>query len=152
MAEEQEETPKKSKKKLFIGVGGVAVLAVGYFMFMGGGGEEADETAATTTTVVVEGPVIEADQMTINLADEDPRYARLKFAVVLPMGGDGAAVGERFPILKDAVLDVVVSYTAEDMRSPDILDTLRNEFTDKALDVWPDGEVLRVLITELLIQ
>ena len=151
MAEEQADTPKKSKKKLFMAVGGVAVLAVGYFMFMGGGGE-ADETAATTTTVVLDGPVIEAEQMTINLADEDPRYARLKFAVVLPAGGDAAAVGEKFPMLKDAVLDVVVGYTAEDMRSADILDTLRSEFTDKAGDVWPDGEVLRVLITELLVQ
>jgi flagellar FliL protein len=152
MAEETAEAPKKSKKKLFIIIGGgVAVLAVGYFLFMGGGGA-ADETAATTTTTVVEGPVIEAEQMTINLADADPRYARLKFAVVLPMGGDAAAVGERFPILKDAVLDVVVGYTADDMRSPDILDTLRDEFTAKALDVWPDGDVLRVLITELLVQ
>jgi flagellar basal body-associated protein FliL len=137
--------------KIFAPVGGVLLLAVGYFVFLGGGGE-ADDAAAPTTTVVVDGPVIEAEQMTINLADEDPRYARLKFAVVLPEGGDAAAVGERFPMLKDAVLDVVVRYTAEDMRSADILETLRGEFSAKARNVWPDGEVLRVLITELLVQ
>ena len=152
MAEEAATEEKKSKKKLFMIIGGVAVLGVGYFMFMGGGGEPVDENAAPTTTVIVEGAVIEAEQMTVNLADEDPRYARLKFAVVLPEGGDAAAVGERFPMLKDAVLDVVNGYTVADMREPDILDTLREEFTGKALEVWPDGDVLRVLITELLIQ
>lgn len=152
MAEETEEVvEKKSKMKIIAPVGGVLLLAIAYFVFFAGGGDEADE-AAVTTTVVVEGPVIEADQMTINLADEDPRYARLRFAVVLPLNADGAAVGDRFPILKDAVLDVVNGYTTDDLRAPDILDTLRSEFTAAAHDVWPDGEVIRVLITELLVQ
>lgn len=152
MAEEEVAPKKKSKMKIIAPIGAVALLAVVYFVFMGGGGEAEEEAGVTTTTVVVEGPVIEAEQMTINLADDDARYARLKFAVVLPLGGDGAAVGERFPILKDSVLDVVIAYTADDLRQPGILDTLRGEFTDKAMEVWPDGEVIRVLITELLIQ
>ena len=151
MAEEQATPKKKSKMKILAPVGGVVLLAVGYFVFMGGG-DEVDPEAASTTTMVAEGAVIEAEQMTINLADEEPRYARLKFAVVLPEGGDAAAVGDRFPILKDAVLDVVAGYTAADMRQPEILDTLRSEFSAKAEEVWTDGEVLRVLITELLIQ
>lgn len=151
MAEEEAAVEKKSKMKIIAPIGGVLLLAVVYFVFLGGGGEAEDE-AAVTTTIVVEGPVIEAEQMTINLADDDPRYARLKFAVVLPMGGDAAAVGERFPILKDSVLDVVIRYTADDLRQPDILDTLRGQFTAKAMEVWPDGEVIRVLITELLVQ
>jgi len=152
MAEQDTAAPKKkSKLKIIVPIGVVLLLAVVYFVFLSGGGEPVDE-AAVTTTVVVEGPVIEADQMTINLADVDARYARIKFAVVLPLGGDGAAVGERFPILKDAVLDVVVGYTSSDLRQPGILDTLRGEFTEKAQEVWPDGEVVRVLITELLIQ
>lgn len=153
MADEEtgEVVEKKSKMKIIAPIGGIVLLAVAYFVFFAGGGEEADEASATTTTIA-EGPVIEADQMTINLADEDPRYARLRFAVVLPLDGDGAAVGERFPILKDAVLDVVNTYTTSDLRAPDILDTLRSEFTAAAHEVWPDGEVIRVLITELLVQ
>jgi len=153
MADEEtdEAVEKKSKMKIIAPIGGVLVLAVIYFVFFSGGGEAEDE-AAVTTTIVAEGPVIEADQMTINLADDDPRYARIRFAVVLPLDGDGAAVGERFPILKDAVLDVVNAYTTADMKEPDILDTLRSEFTAAAHEVWPDGEVIRVLITELLIQ
>lgn len=151
-AEEQAQAPKKSKKKLImIVVVGVLVLGGGAFMFLGGGGGE-PEAAVTTTTVPVEGPVLEADQMTVNLADESLRYARIKFAVVLPEGGDTAAVGERFPVLKDAVLDVVSGYQASQLLGRDALDSLREEFTAAAHEVWVDGEVLRVVITEVLVQ
>lgn len=150
-AEEQAEAPAKSKKKLVMIVVGVLVLGGGGYMFLGGGGADA-EASVTTTTVIVEGPVLEADQMTVNLADEQLRYARIKFAVVLPAGGDTAAVGERIPVLKDAVLSVVSGYTAEDLRGTDSLDRLRSEFSDAALDVWENGEVLRVVITEVLVQ
>ena len=151
-AEEQAEAPAKSKKKLIMIVVGVLVLAGGAFVFLGGGGGGDAEAAVTTTTIPVEGPVLEADQMTVNLADDDLRYARIKFAVVLPEGGDTAAVGERFPVLKDAVLDVVSGYSADQLLGRSALDSLRDEFTAAAHDVWVDGEVLRVVITEVLVQ
>ena len=150
-AEEQAEAPAKSKKKLIMIVGGVLVLGGGAYMFLGGGGGDVD-ASVTTTTVIVEGPVVEAEQMTVNLADEGLRYARIKFAVVLPLGGDTAAVGERFPVLKDAVLSVVSGYTADQLLGADSLDRLRSEFTAAAHEVWEDGEVLRVVITEVLVQ
>ncbi len=145
-----DEAPKKGKKKLIIMVVGAAAVAGGAFFFLSGG----DEAAAEEPEVVevVEGPVIEGDQMTVNLADDEPRYARLKFAVVLPEGSDSAAVGERIPLLKDAILDVVSEYDAEALRAPSALDELRTEFTERSASVWPDGEVLRVVITELLVQ
>ena len=151
MEAEEQAAPAKSKKKLIMIVVGVLVLGGAAYMFLGGGGGEVD-ASVTTTTVVVEGPVLEADQMTVNLADEGLRYARIKFAVVLPEGGDTAAVGERFPVLKDAVLGVVSGYSADQLLGRDSLDVLREEFTMAAHDVWPDGEVLRVVITEVLVQ
>ena len=82
MAEEAvAEEAKKGKGKLIGIIGGVVVLlGVVYFMFLGGGGGDA-EAGATTTTVPVEGAVIESDQMTITLADDPVRYARLTFAM-----------------------------------------------------------------------
>lgn len=151
MEAEEQAAPAKSKKKLIMIVVGVLVLGGAAYMFLGGGGGEV-EASVTTTTVIVEGPVLEADQMTVNLAGEDMRYARIKFAVVLPEGGDTAAVGERFPVLKDAVLGVVSGYSADQLLGPSSLDDLRAEFTTAAQDVWPDGEVLRVVITEVLVQ
>ena len=154
MAEEAvaEEAAKKGKGKLIGIVGGVVVLlGVVYFMFLSGGGGDA-EAGVTTTTVPVEGAVIEADQMTITLADDPVRYARLTFAVVLPEGGDSAAVGERMPVLKDGVLDVVAGMTAADLVGPEALASLRENLTEKALEIYADGEVLRVVLTEVLVQ
>jgi len=149
---EEEEAKKGGKGKLIGIIGGVVVLlGAVYFLFLGGGGGDA-EAGVTTTTVVVEGAVIEVDEMTVTLTDDPIRYARLSFAVVLPMGGDSAAVGERVPVLKDAVLDVMSGYAAADLVGPEALGVLRDELTESALDVYEDGEVIRVVLTEVLVQ
>ena len=153
MAEEAVvEEAKKGKGKLIGIIGGVVVLlGVVYFMFLGGGGGDA-EAGVTTTTVPVEGAVIESDQMTITLVDNPVRYARITFAVVLPEGGDTATVGERMPLLKDGVLDVVAGLTAAELVGQEALVSLRESLTEKALEVYSDGEVLRVVLTEVLVQ
>ena len=144
---------KKGKKVLIIAVVGVlAVAGGGAWFFLGGEPADASEAEVTEATEPVEGPVIEGDQMTVNLADEDQRYARITFAVVLAPEADSATVGERIPLLKDAILDVVSAYRAEDLRGPEALVSLRSAFTEKAHDVYAEGEVMRVAITELLVQ
>jgi flagellar FliL protein len=144
---------KKGKGKLIGIVVGVLVLAgVAYFVFLGGGGGDSGEAGVTTTTVVVDGPVIEVDEMTVTLADDPIRYARLKFAVVLPEGGDTTVVGDRVPLLKDAVLSTISGYTADQLVGADALNSLRDQLTASALTVFTDGEVLRVVITEVLVQ
>ncbi len=80
------------------------------------------------------------------------RYARVKFAVVLPEGGDTVVVGDRVPVLKDAMLDVLSGYTAADLVGPDALSNLREQLTAAAHIVYDQGEVLRVVVTELLVQ
>ncbi len=149
---ESEETPKKGKGKLFGIIGAVVVLGVGGYMFLGGGGGGEEDPSVTTTTLVVEGAVIEADEMTVNLADADTRYARIRFGVVLPEDGDSTTVGERFPIMKDAVLGVVSKYTAGQLLGDGGIDSLRSQLTERAMEVWPNGEVLRVVVTEVLVQ
>ena len=149
----EEEEPQKTGKGKLIGMigGAVVLLGVVYFMFLSGGGGD-EEAAVTTTTVPVEGAVIEVDEMTVTLSDNPVRYARLKFAVVLPEGGDSAAVGDRVPVLKDAVLDVVSAYTAAELVGPEALAGLRERLTEQALTVYTEGEVLRVVLTEVLVQ
>jgi len=148
----EEPVEKRGKKKLIMMIGGVMVLlGAVYFLFLSGGGGDA-EAGVTTTTVPVEGAVIESEQMTVTLADDPVRYARITFAVVLPEGGDSTVVGERMPLLKDAALDVVSGMTAADLLGPDALDSLRSDLTSKALEVYVNGEVLRVVLTEVLVQ
>lgn len=151
----EDTTPqKKGKGKLFAIIGGVVVLAgaAGAFFFLGGGGEAEEEAATTSTLVPTEGEVIESDEMTVNLADATPRYARIKFAVVLPEDGDSAVVGNKFPLLKDRVLDVLARFSADQLLASGGLDAVREQLSEEAQDVWPNGEVLRVVVTEMLVQ
>jgi flagellar basal body-associated protein FliL len=129
----------------------LGLLGAVYFLFLGGGGGDA-EAAVTTTTIPAEGSVIEGDQMTVTLSDYPIRYARLTFAVVLPEGGDSAVIGDKMPLLKDAVLDVVSPMTAAELIGPGALDGLRADLTEKALEIFTEGEVLRVVLTEVLVQ
>lgn len=150
VAVEEEQGEKKGKGKLFIIIGVVVALGGGYFMFGSGGGSE--EAGVTTTTEVVEGVVIEGDQMTVVLADSDTRYARITFGVVLPVAGDSAAVGAKMPLLKDAALSIVSELTADDLKGAAGLDRLRTALTASALEIFTEGEVIRIVLTEVLVQ
>lgn len=149
-----EEEPEKGggKGKLIgIVVGVVVLLGAAYFLFFSGGGGDV-EADATETTIPPDGPVIEMDEMTVTLAGDPVHYAKIKFAVVLPENGDTTVIGDRVPILKDAVLGKISGLTIDDLMGPEALDNLRDEITDAALSVFPDGEVLRALVTEVLVQ
>ena len=153
--ETNEAQEKKGKGKL-IGIIGAVVVVAGaavYFLFLGGGGEAAEEEAEVAeASEPVEGAIVESEEMTVNLADNDPRYARIRFAVVLHEGSDQTAVGERFPLLKDRILDVMAGFTADELLADGGIDDVRTQLTSASQDVWPDGDVLRVLVTELLVQ
>lgn len=155
-AETTDTQAKKGKGKLLGIIGAVVVvLAAAGFYFVGmGGGDEvaAEDPEATEAMEPVEGAIVESEDMTVNLADGSPRYARIRFAVVLHEGSDQAAVGERFPLLKDRILDVMSGFTADELLADGGLDDVRAQLTAASEHVWPDGDVLRVLVTELLVQ
>lgn len=150
---EQEPEKGGGKGKLIgIIVGVVVLLGAAYFLFFSGGGGGEVEADATETTIPPDGPVIEMDEMTVTLSGDPVHYAKIKFAVVLPEGGDTTVIGDRVPILKDAVLGKVSGFTIDDLLGPEALDTLRTEITDAALSVFTEGEVLRAVVTEVLVQ
>jgi len=147
---EPEEGGGGKGKLIGIIVGVVVLLGAAYFLFFSGGGDP--EADAAETAAPADGPVIEMDEMTVTLADDPVRYAKIKFAVVLPEGGDTTVIGDRVAILKDAVLGKLAGHTADDLLGPDALDNLRGEITDAALSVFTEGEVLRAVVTEVLVQ
>jgi flagellar FliL protein len=152
MADDNE--PKEAKsggklKKIILIV--VPVLLVGggaAFFFMGGEGEE----SAPETTVPVEGEVIEVDTLTVNIVGEENRYARVGFAVVLNATADSGAVGLKVPLLQDAALAILTRYDAATLQSPEGQERLRQELSEASVALFPDGEVLRAVLTELIVQ
>ena len=143
-----EEKKKGGKKKLILVVVLLAALGGGYF-FMFGGSSAPEEPVSTEP---VEGAVIDGATMTVGLTGEGNSLARVSFAVVLSEGADSAVVGNKIQILQDAALTTISQYTAPDLRSVEGLDRLRAELTERALEIYPDGEVIRVVLTEVIVQ
>ena len=158
MAEEQQETPDeeaesgggKLKKIIFIVVPALVVGAGVFFFFFGGTGAEA--AGPTTTLAPVEGEVIEIDTVTVNLVGSEGRYARVGFAVVLDSMANSTVVGAKVPLMRDALLTTMTGFTADELQTADGMERLRQELSDAMVALFPDGEVLRAVLTELIVQ
>jgi flagellar FliL protein len=140
--------PTKSRKKLVIIALLVVVLgaAAGVFL-LGGSDAEGTEPAAP-----VEGEVVDVAVMTTSVAGEAGTYVRVGFAAVLVEGTAAADVEAKFPLLEDAALSAASSFSGAQLRTQEGQDGLRAALTTAAGDIWPDGEVLRIVLTELLVQ
>ena len=157
MADETTETPaaaeeeKGGKKKLIMMGAPVLVLAVAAYMFLGGGGGESAEAAEPPPPV--EGAVVAADPITVTMSGDPVRYVKATFALVMDEVADRSAVEGRLPLMYDAAISVIGRYDAEDLRTPAGLDRLRADLTAAAVeDVFTEGEVIRVVLTEVIVQ
>lgn len=108
--------------------------------------------AAAEPAEPVEGAVVDVAEMTATLAGDPPHLARVGIAVVLEESADEAAVSPRFALLRDATVSELTRSPAPELMTSDGVDSLRDRLTARAQDIYPDGEVLRVVLTELVIQ
>lgn len=155
MSDEQvEETTeeKGGKKKLVMIVVPIVVVIAGAAGFFLRGGDTAEAAVPTTTIPVVEGDVIEVDTMTVNLIGEEGRYARIGFAVVLDSTADSGAVGKKMPLMRDATLMVMTEFDSAELQTAEGMDRLRQELSEAVVAIFPDGEVIRAVLTELIVQ
>ncbi|WP_052668831.1 flagellar basal body-associated FliL family protein [Nitriliruptor alkaliphilus] len=144
---EDEESASGGKRKLLLIL--LAVLLVGgaaaWFLVIAPGGEaEAAE--------VVEGTVLPLDPLTTTTGTAALHHARVALALVLVEGADEEVITARAPLLQDALLREVATMNADVLRSADGSNQLRVNLTSHAQEIWPDGEVMRVVLTELLVQ
>ena len=157
MADEETEVADEESggsKKKFIIIGGVVVLAaVGYFMF-GGSSAPEEEMAAEVDMEPVEGEVIDIGNMTIVLADDGDtlRYARIGLAVVMSEMGDSGVVGTRVSLIQDAAITVISEMTTDELRGAAGARAAREALTQRVLEIFPDGDVVRVVLTEMILQ
>lgn len=152
VAEAPVEEKKKSKKLILI-LAVVGLLAGGgaaYFLGFIGGGDEAEEVAEEPE--VVEGMIVDVATMTTNVGGGAPGYVRVGLAAVLAEGFTPDLVADRYPLLKDATLSEVATFKKAQLESPKGMDKLRGALTARAQEIWPEGEVVRIVLTELLVQ
>jgi flagellar FliL protein len=145
---------KGRSRRLLAIIAAVLVLgiAAGGYLFLSGGAADADPAPEPAPEDVAEGPVVEVGTLTTNLAGTPARYARVGLAVVLTAEADPAAVEARFPLVKDAAITEIGRHDAAMLQTADGSGALRDGLTEAVVSLYPDGEVVRVVLTELLIQ
>ncbi|MEM8903281.1 MAG: flagellar basal body-associated FliL family protein [Actinomycetota bacterium] len=139
-----------------IAIGAVIAAVVYTQVLAGGGSAEPVEAGPTTLPEPVEGIVLDAGQVRVTLADDDPHFALVSMAVVMEESADQVAVENRLPILLDAAVDEVSAFTMNEIKDPNGPENLRTALTDRADQIFnTEGEqvaVVRVVLTELIVQ
>jgi flagellar FliL protein len=144
---------KGGKRKLFMIAGLVVVLGAGGVvgMKMLGGSDAQAEEAPSQSEPPAEGEVLDVATLTTNVSG-DANLARVGLAVVTSEGAATDMVEARYPVLKDAVVSELARTDADKLRTAEGADDLRKRLTRRAKKIYPDGEVLRVLLTEVVVQ
>jgi flagellar basal body-associated protein FliL len=140
------EPPAKKRWKLYLAVL-LAVIAGGAaaaFFLLGGDG--ADEEVE-----VVEGEIVQLEPQTTTLGAGPAVHARVAIAVVLAEGVAVEVVAPRAPLLRDALLRELASMDSETLRTVEGSDLLRQRLTADAQEIWDEGEVVRIVLTELVV-
>lgn len=140
------------KKKIIAAAAALVLFATGGFvgtkLLNPAEAAAADEPVAEAT--VEEGAVVEVATMTASLGQG--HLARVGFAVVQSTDAVQEVVAGRFPLLKDAAIDEIASSDPAQLATPEGVDDLRARLTTRAAGLYPDGDVLRVVLTELVVQ
>jgi flagellar protein FliL len=140
------EPPAKKRWKLYLAVL-VAVIAGGaaaaFFLLGGGGPEEEIE--------VVEGEIVQLEAQTTTLGEGPAVHARVAIAVVLAEGVAVEVIPPRTPLLRDALLRELAVMDSDTLRTVAGSDQLRQRLTADAQEIWEEGEVVRIVLTELVV-
>lgn len=172
------EAPKKSKKKLIVIVILVLLLAAlgagGFFFYkwMGkraaGGGDNATEQKAETAhgekkgeaaqgekgaAVEGSGELVSIPPLLVNLAEpQGRRYLKLALDIEVKDKSAAEMLNKNMPKVKDALLLLLSSKTYEDLGSLENKILLKKEIVERLTLVLGEQKVLRVYITEIVIQ
>lgn len=135
------------KKKLVLLVVVLLVAGAGakFVLFKGGEAEAKPERP-------VEGEVVDVGTMVVNLDGDAMRYARVGLAIVASEGASSEVILGRVALVKDAAISKIASYPSRKLQTPKGQDDLRSGLTKAARRIYSDGEVIRVVLTELVIQ
>lgn len=145
-----DEAPPKGRRKLRL----IVVLLV--VVLVGAAGVKvtlfSPSEAAAEDLVPEEGEIVAIGEMTTSLAGPGSHYVRVQLAAVLNTSADAAVAEERFPLMRDRALGVLMAFTPEDLRTVEGAERLRSTLTEEAQTIWDEDQVLRIVLTDLLVQ
>jgi flagellar basal body-associated protein FliL len=143
---------KKGKGKLIaIVIAAMLVGGVGAKFTVLSSGKAGTPKPTPTPTPTPPGAVIDLGDLTINLA-EPSRYALVGLAVELGKTADPATITTQMPLLKDAGVRKLNGLSAATLLSAAGQEQVRAELTDQAQQIFGKDKIVRVLLTEVVVQ
>lgn len=147
-----EAPPRRPRRRLLLlAVMLAVVLGAGAAFALTTGDAVAPETAEEHPAVE-EGEIVDVGTLTTNLAGEPAQYARVGVALVLSADADVAAVEADLALVKDAAIAEISRHTASDLRGEAGVKALRTGLSGAVTALFDDEKVVRVALTELLVQ
>jgi flagellar basal body-associated protein FliL len=141
------ETAAPSRLRRILPLGALAlVLALAGGWWLLGPADAAEDPTA------LDGEIVELPAMTTTVGERGIQHARVGLAVVLTEDADPADIEHRLPLLQDALLRELARLDADEVRSSEGSDRLRESLSQKAKEIWGADVVRRVLLTELMVQ
>jgi flagellar basal body-associated protein FliL len=140
--EEEEASPRRRLVLLLIGLVLLLSAAGGAWWFLGD--REPPEPQ--------DGEVVVIEPMTTTTGNASLRHARIGMGIVLVEGALPEELTPKLPLLQDALLQAIAEMDAEQLRSLEGSDGLRERLSREAIEIWGEEVVRRVVLTELLVQ
>jgi len=151
--------PKKKSKLPMIIVG--VVLAAGAYKFVLAPKKTPPAEAAaaahgaagaTTPTTVKEGEVLALPDLTLNLADSEPRYLRVGIALILQAGTSTESMKNEAAKASDVAVDVLSAKTYADLHKPGAKEEVKKLLSEKVREAFEGKKVARVIFTSFVMQ
>lgn len=175
MAEEELEASQPKKKGGLIKIIIIAVVALilvvgGVFAFLTFfGGSSSTEEAAATEEVVEDPLAVEPAQKTnseagimydlpaliVNLTDPSgAKYLRVSITVEIPPKNEKlmAEIEQKLPKIKDAIIMILTSKTAEEVFTSQGKTSLKREVERRINSLLANGRIMDVFITDFVVQ
>lgn len=154
-AEAAEPAPRRGRARLIV-VGAVLAILIGggaaWFLTGGASTDTSSGEDAAAAAAVEEGEILEVGTLTTNLGGDRPAYARVGVALVLAADADPTVVEGDLALVKDAAITEITRHGAEELQGEEGVASLRDGLTAAVGALFEDGEVVRVVLTELLVQ
>jgi flagellar FliL protein len=99
-----------------------------------------------------EGAIVTMDPVTVNLADAGFHYARVGFGIVLTTTASSKEVEERLPLFKDQAISTVGGFQSRVLKTVEGQDELRHRLTEVAFELYGEEEIVKVILTEIVVQ
>lgn len=160
----EEEEAGGGKKKIIMIVGALALLGGVYKFVLAKPAEPASSLTPEELAAMMspeekaalleppEGEIVQMEEMILNLSGPDQTYLKIRLALVL----DTTTLAEEFeaelPIAADVAVLYLSSLTPEDLETAEGKEHVKEVLTEKIKEEYKGEKVMKVLITELVMQ